>query len=217
MSNRSPIRIMIVDDHHLVRDGLTLLLSTFDDLTVIAVANDGVEAITLYAAHQPDVVLMDLMMPRMDGLTAMSTIFEADPDAKIIALTSYIEDKSVRQAINAGATGYLLKSASPEQLASAIHAAHTGQPTIDAEAARALLRAGQPSDASAPSAIDLTNRERQVLGLLVEGKTNKAIAETLFLSPSTVRDHVSQILSKLGVSNRTEAAILALEQDLLER
>ncbi len=216
MSDQQSIRVMIVDDHHLVRDGLKLLLSTFDDLTVVAIANDGVEAISLYATHQPDVVLMDLMMPRMDGLTAMSAILEEDPGAKIIALTSYVEDKSVRQAIDTGATGYLLKNASPEQLANAIHAAHTGQPTIDAEAARALLRAAEPN-ASAAVQVELTKRERDVLGLLVEGKTNKAIAETLFLSPSTVRDHVSQILAKLGAGNRTEAAIIAVEQELLKR
>ncbi len=216
MSDQQSIRVMVVDDHHLVRDGLKLLLSTFDDLTVVAIANDGVEAISLYVTHQPDVVLMDLMMPRMDGLTAMSTILEKDPGAKIIALTSYVEDKSVRQAIDTGATGYLLKNASPEQLASAIHAAHTGQPTIDAEAARALLRAAEPN-ASAAVQVELTKRERDVLGLLVEGKTNKAIAETLFLSPSTVRDHVSQILAKLGAGNRTEAAIIAVEQELLKR
>lgn len=212
MANMERIRVLIVDDHQLVRDGIKLLLSTFDEFAIVATAEDGEQAVTAYHAHRPDVVLMDMVMPRVDGPTAIQRVRADDPDARIIVLTSFVEDAQVQRAIAAGATGYMLKNASPEQLAGAIRAAHGGHPTIDAEAAQALLR----STMSPSPAYDLTGREQEVLAQLVLGKTNKEIAETLFLSPTTVRDYVSSILAKLGVSNRTEAATLALQKGILE-
>ena len=213
MGNMTPIRILIVDDHQLVRDGIKLLLTTFDDFEIVGLAEDGEAGVAAYHTLQPDVVLMDLVMPKLDGPSAIERIRDDDPDARVLVLTSFVEDEQVQRAIAAGATGYLLKNASPEQLAAAIHAAHAGRPTIDAEAAQALIRSSnQPQDR-----YELTPREREILALLVEGKTNKEIAQILFLSPATVRDYVSQILDKLDVKNRTEAATLALQKGILKQ
>lgn len=206
------IRVMIVDDHLMVRDGLQVFLSVYDDLEVVAEAEDGEEAIELCAQVQPDVILMDVMMPNVDGPTATARILEAFPQVQVIALTSFVEEDLVRQAIQAGATGYLLKDVKPEKLAEAIRAAHRGHPTIASAAAQLLAQAArQPPSLGS----DLTPREREVLGLLVTGMTNKEIAEALTLSLGTVRLHVSNILSKLGVSNRTEAVALALQNGLV--
>jgi NarL family two-component system response regulator LiaR len=214
MSEPTPIRIMIVDDHLMVRDGLRVFLSNYDDLEVVAEAEDGAQAIELCAEARPDVVLMDLLMPTLDGPTATARMRKAHPQVQVIALTSFVEEDLIRRAIQAGAVGYLLKDVNPGKLAEAIRAAHRGQPTIDSAAARVLARAaGQPL----PLGTDLTPREREILTLLVAGKTNKGIGEALTLSPLTVRMHVSSILSKLGASNRTEAATLALQHNLVPR
>ena len=212
MSTQTPIRVMIVDDHNLVRDGLKLLLSTYDELEIVALAEDGEAAIDLCAQTEPDVVLMDIVMPGVDGPSATRTILNMNPEIKIIALTSFLEEDLVTRAINAGSIGYLLKSVSAPKLVETIQAAHQGQATIDSSAAKILLRASQ-----APPALgyDLTEREREVLVLMVDGKTNKEIAEHLNLSPGTIRAYVSTILSKLGASNRTEAATLALQHNIL--
>ena len=195
MSEPTPIRIMIVDDHSMVRDGLKAFLANHDDLEVVAEAEDGAQAIDLCAEAQPDVVLMDLLMPTLDGPTATAGIRKAHPQVQVIALTSFVEEDLIRRAIQAGAIGYLLKDINPSKLAEAIRAAHRGQPTIDSAAARILAQAaGQPLSLGA----DLTPREREILTLLVAGKTNKGIGEALTLSPLTVRMHVSSILSKLG-------------------
>jgi len=213
MPDMKSIRVLIVDDHQLVRDGINLLLSTFDEFEIVGLAEDGASGVTAYHALRPDVVLMDLVMPTLDGPEAIERIRAKDSEARILILTSFVEDEQVQRAIAAGATGYLLKHASPEQLAAAIHAAHAGRPTIDAEAAQALIRSSnQPQDR-----YELTPREREILALLVEGKTNKEIAQILFLSPATVRDYVSQILDKLDVKNRTEAATLALQEGILKQ
>ena len=211
-SDPKPIRIMIVDDHLLVRDGLKLLVSTFDDLEVVAVAGDGEQAVGLCGEVQPDVILMDIVMPNMDGPTATARIRESWPDVQVLALTSFVEEDLVRRAIGAGAIGYLLKKASAEELAEAIRAAHQGRSTIDSDAMQVLIRSARRPP---PLGHDLTARERQVLVLLAEGLTNKEIAAKLTLSPATVRVYVSNILSKLGASNRTEAARLALEHHLV--
>jgi NarL family two-component system response regulator LiaR len=203
---------MIVDDHLLVRAGLKLLLSTFDDLEVVALAEDGQDAVDLGTQVQPNVVLMDIVMPNVDGPTATARIRETYPQVQVIALTSFMEEDLIQRAIGAGAIGYLLKNVSATQLAEAIRAAHQGRSTMDPAAVQILVRS-----ASQPPALghDLTNRERAVLALLVEGKTNKQIAGELTLSTATARGYVSSILSKLGASNRTEAASLALQHNLV--
>jgi NarL family two-component system response regulator LiaR len=211
-SDRKPVRVMIVDDHLLVRDGLRLLVSTFDDLEVVAVAEDGEEAMRLCRQAQPDVILMDVVMPNMDGPTATARIREAWPHVQVLALTSFVEEDLVQRAIGAGAIGYLLKKVGADELAEAIRAAHLGRSTIDPDAMQLLIK----SVRRPPSlGYDLTGREREVLALLAEGLTNKEIAERLTLSPATVRVYVSHILSKLGAGNRTEAARLALDHRLV--
>lgn len=206
------IRVMIVDDHLMVRDGLKVFLSTYDDLEVVAEADDGGQAVQLIPQVQPDVVLMDVLMPKMDGPTATALIRASYPDIQVIALTSFVEEDLVQQALQSGAIGYLLKDVRADKLADAIRAAHQGRATIDATAAQVLVQsARQPPQLGQ----DLTAREREVLTLLVNGMTNKEIAKELTLSMGTVRLHVSNILSKLRASNRTEAATLALQHKLI--
>ena len=212
MNKPPPIRVMIVDDHLLVRDGLKLLLSTFDDLEVVALAEDGQDAVDLCPQVRPDVILMDIVMPKLEGPEATIEIRRSYPQVQVIALTSFMEEDLIQRAIGAGAIGYLLKNVSATQLAEAIRAAHQGRSTIDPAAVQVLVQAAsQPP----PPGHDLTNREREVLALLVEGKTNREIAEVLTLSTATVRVYVSNILSKLGASNRTEAATLAIQHNLV--
>ncbi len=212
MSETMPIRVMLVDDHLMVRDGLRVFLSMYDDLQIVAEAEDGAEAFDLCAKVQPDVILMDIVMPNVDGPSATARIRETFPQVQIIALTSFLEEDLVQRAIQAGASGYLLKDVNPDKLAQAIRDAHQGRPTIASAAARVLAQAARQP---VPVGADLTPRERQVLALLAEGRTNKQIAEALIVSPGTVRLHVSNILSKLEVSNRTEAARLALQHNLV--
>ena len=212
MNSQQPIKVMIVDDHMMVRDGLNVFLSVYDDIEVVAEAGDGNEAVALCAESQPDVILMDLVMPNVDGPTATIRIREAYPTIQVIALTSFVEEEFVQRAIQAGAIGYLLKDVRSDQLAEAIRAAHHGRAMIDSTAAQILIRANtQP----APLGHDLTRREREVLALLVDGKTNREIAEVLTLSAGTVRLHVSNVLAKLNASNRTEAATLALQHKIV--
>jgi NarL family two-component system response regulator LiaR len=206
------IKVIIVDDHLLVRDGLNLLLSTFDDINVIAVADGGEKALALCRQEQPDVILMDMVMPEQDGPIVIERILKNYPEIKVIALTSFVEEDLVARAIQSGAIGYLLKSVSADKLAEAIRSAYQGQSTIEAEAAKMLLHA---SHKPAQLGDDLTERERQVLTLLVDGMTNKEIAAQLNLSHGTIRVYVSKILSKLSVTNRTEAATLALQNNLI--
>ena len=212
MSDSSRIRVLIVDDHDMVRRGLALFLQAYDDLTLVGEAGDGAEALLFCTALQPDVVVMDLMMPTMDGASATRAIREQFPDVQVIALTSFQEEGLVQRALRAGAIGYLLKNVSAADLAAAIRAAHAGRPTLAAEAARDLIRAG----ASAPApGHDLTQREREVLGLMAQGLSNTAIAQRLVVSSSTIKFHVSSILSKMGVTGRTEAVALALKHHLV--
>lgn len=212
MREQTPIRVMLVDDHLMVRDGLRVFLSMYDDLQIVAEAEDGAEAFDLCAQVQPDVILMDIVMPNVDGPSATARIRGTFPQVQIIALTSFLEEDLVQRAIQAGASGYLLKDVNPDKLAQAIRDAHQGRPTIASAAARVLAQAARQP---VPVGADLTPRERQVLALLAEGRTNKQIAEALTVSPGTVRLHVSNILSKLAVSNRTEAARLALQHNLV--
>lgn len=212
MQDQEPIRVMIVDDHAVVRSGLAAFLTVFDDLELVAEAGSGQEAVRLCQENELDVVLMDLVMPNMDGATTTQEIRKVCPDTQVIALTSFREEDLVQGALKAGAISYLLKNVSADELADAIRAAHAGRATLAPEATEALIHAAtQPS---APD-YDLTPREMEVLALLAEGLHNPEIAERLVVSRSTVKFHVSSILSKLGVSSRTEAVALALQEDLI--
>lgn len=205
------IRVLVVDDHQIVRDGLKMFLSVQDDMELVGEAGDGEQALDLCKQVEPDVVLMDLVMPGMGGSAATAAIRAEHPNVQIIALTSYTEENLVHQALEAGAIGYVLKDIESEKLAVAIRDAFEGQVTLDPSAARILVRSRQ----SAKLGVDLTARELEVLQLIVEGKTNQEIADSLTISIGTVRFHVSNILSKLGASNRTEAARLAVKHGLV--
>ena len=212
MTETNLIRVMLVDDHAVVRSGLSAFLLAFDDLELVAEAGGGEEAVRLCEQFQPDVVLMDLVMPGMDGAAATRAIRERCPQIQIIALTSFKEKELVQGALEAGAIGYLLKNVTAGELADAIRAAHAGRPTLAPEAAQVLIQATREPPALG---FDLTPREREVLALMVEGLSNPEIAARLVVSPSTAKFHVSNVLSKLGVSSRTEAVALALQHHLV--
>lgn len=209
-----PIRVMLVDDHTMVRRGLATFLKVFDDLELAGEAENGQAAIQLCAKLLPDVILMDMVMPDMNGATATRIIRQQFPSVQVIALTSFKEEQLVKSALEAGAIGYLLKDVSADELVRAIRSAHAGRATLSPEAAQALVHAA--SQPPAPG-YDLTERERAVLALMVEGLNNTQIAGKLVVSPSTIKSHVSHILSKLGVASRTEAMSLALRHKLVVR
>ncbi|HJR79881.1 MAG TPA: response regulator transcription factor [Anaerolineales bacterium] len=211
-SSSHPIRVMLVDDHAMVRRGLAAFLKVYDDLQLAGEAESGAAAIQLCGEILPDVILMDMVMPDMNGAAATRAIRQQFPQVQVIALTSFKEGDLVKNALEAGAIGYLLKDVSADELVRAIRAAHAGRATLSPEAAQALVEtANQPP---APG-LDLTEREREVLALMIEGLNNTQIAGRLSVSPSTIKSHVSNILSKLGVASRTEAVTLALRNRLI--
>lgn len=212
MSPSQPIRVMLVDDHTMVRRGLATFLRVFDDLELAGEADSGENAIQLCGQILPDVILMDLMMPDMDGATATRLIRQQFPNVQVVVLTSFKEQDVVQNALQAGAIGYLLKDVSADELARAIRAAHLGRATLSPEATQALVDAANQPPVPGQ---DLTERERAVLALMVEGLNNTQIAGRLFVSPSTIKTHVSHILSKLGVASRSEAVALALRSGLV--
>ena len=203
---------MLVDDHTMVRRGLGTFLKAFDDLQLAGEAETGAAAIRLCAETLPDVILMDMVMPDMDGAAATRLIRQQFPQVQVIALTSFKEGDLVKNALEAGAIGYLLKDVSADELAGAIRAAHAGRATLSPEAAQALVETTHQT--SAPG-LDLTEREREVLALMVEGLNNTQIAGRLTVSSSTIKSHVSNILAKLGVASRTEAVTLALRNHII--
>ncbi len=210
---RLPIKVMVVDDHPIVRDGLKNMLMAFDDLVLVGEAGNGNEALACAKRSRPDVVLMDLYMPMLDGIGAVSLLLEYDPGMRIIILTSLAEDEPVREALEAGAAGYLLKNMAIDDMAEAIRTVHAGKPALSAEATSALIRA---KTASKKLGHDLSPRELEVLALLVEGKSNEEIAGELVISTATARHHVSACLQKLGAANRAQAAVLALKHQVVD-
>jgi NarL family two-component system response regulator LiaR len=214
MPKDNPIRVMLVDDHAVVRSGLSAFLWAYDDLELVGEASGGERAVQLCEQFQPDVVLMDLVMPGMDGATATGLIRNKCPQIQVIALTSFKEQELVEGALKAGAIGYLLKDVTADELANAIRSAAAGKPTLSPEAAQVLIQATR-TPAEKPG-FDLTDREREVLALMAEGLNNNQIAERLVISVSTAKFHVSSVLSKLRVSSRTEAVAVALQNKLVK-
>lgn len=213
MSEPEKIRVLIVDDHAMVRSGLTAFLLAFEDFELAGEAATGTEAFQKCKQVQPDVVLMDLILPELDGASATRLIRKECPTAQVIALTSFRDEDLVQAALEAGAIAYLYKNVSAEELAEAIRAAHAGRPTLAPEAAEVLIHAATHSSPGH----DLTEREREVLKLMVEGLNNPEIAGRLTVSRSTVKFHVSSILAKLGVGSRTEAVAVAVQHHLIPR
>ena len=209
-----PIRILIADDHSVVRQGLRMFLGLDPDLEIIGEASDGAEAVKMAHALNPDVVLMDMLMPVMGGIEATQMIRRELPDTEVIALTSVLDDGSVVGAVKAGAIGYLLKDTQADDLRRAIKAAAAGQVQLSPQAAARLMREVRTPDA--PSLTELTEREGDVLRLIAQGKANKEIAMDLVIGEKTVKTHVSNILMKLGVQSRTQAALYAAQNGLAE-
>lgn len=210
-----PIRIIIVDDHPLVRQGLASLIATEPNMIVVGEAVDGFEAVDLIKKASCDIILMDLVMPRKDGLEAIAEIMKINPDARILVITSFAEDDKVFKAIKLGALGYLLKDSSPEELLEAIQQVHQGESSLHPTIARKLIREiNRPPDDLPPTKDPLTPREIDVLKLVAQGLTNQEIADQLYISEWTVRTHVRNIMGKLHLANRTQAALYALREGL---
>src|SRR6188472_2927926 len=200
------IRVVVADDHAIVRSGLAQLLATADDIELVGDAANGVEAVTAFTTHQPDVVLMDLSMPELDGVGATSQIVAADPDARVVVLTSFADDRHIADALRAGAIGYVLKHADPDELLGAVRAAARGEAPLDPKAARVLLATKLGTGGPQPT---LSAREEEVLRLVAGGLANKQIARRLSITERTVKAHLTNIFARIGVSDRTQAALWA--------
>ena len=210
------IRVLVVDDHAVVREGLRSFLDLQDGIEVIGEASDGEEAVEAAARLRPDVVLMDLVMPRLAGVAAMRILRDRVPGARVIVLTSFLDDEKLLPALRAGAAGYLLKNTQPEELARAVRAAYAGEVLLDPVVAARLVEALAVAGEDGP--LDrLTPRELEVLGLVGRGYPNKRIAQELGVAEKTVKTHVGNLLAKLGVSDRTQAAVLAVREGLVEQ
>jgi DNA-binding NarL/FixJ family response regulator len=212
------IRVLIVDDHAVVREGLRTFLELQDGIEVAGEAADGNEALELAAKLQPDVILMDLVMPRLDGVSAMRAVRERSPRSRVIVLTSFLDDERLLPAVEAGADGYLLKDVEPAELARAIRSAQAGEAMIAPTVAGRLLRTLSEPRSPQPQPVDagrLTRREHEVLELIAAGRSNKRIAFELGISEKTVKTHVGHVLAKLGVADRTQAALLAVQSGLV--
>ena len=210
----TPIRVLVVDDHAIVRKGIRALLSREHEIEVIGEAADGEEAIDQAQSLRPDVILMDLVMPKLDGIEAIKQIVARQSTTRILVLTSFAADDKVFPAIKVGALGYLLKDSGPDELVQAIHHVHRGEPSLDPSIARKLLQELSHPPKIAPTTDPLTERELDVLRLVAQGKSNREIAEQLVITEMTVRTHVSNILSKLHLASRTQAALYALKEGL---
>jgi NarL family two-component system response regulator LiaR len=212
MNSSHKIQVMLVDDHNVVRSGLATFLRAFDDLELVGEARNGLEALNLCRVKRPDVILMDLMMPEMDGIAATRAILAEYPEIKIIAMTSFEDEQLVQGVLAAGAISYLIKNVTSDELAKAIRDAASGRSTLSPEAARVLVQATRPTK---QPLFDLTEREQEVLNLVVQGHSNQQIADALVISITTVKAHISSILSKLQVSSRAEATAYALKHKLI--
>jgi NarL family two-component system response regulator LiaR len=209
------IKVLIVDDHQVVRQGLRTFLELQEDVVVTGEAGDGLEAVEMVRQHKPDVVLMDLVMPRLDGISAMRQVVALGLSTRVIALTSFTEDDQVFPAIQAGASGYLLKDVSPDDLVEAIRAAHRGEATLHPNITRKLMEKVARPGKSEAQVEDLTERELDVVRLVAQGLSNQAIARDLVISEKTVKSHISNILGKLHLDDRTQLAIYAIKKGLV--
>ncbi len=208
------IRLLIVDDHTIVRKGLKAVLAETDGIRVVGEANNGLEAVKLAKQLNPDVILMDIMMPNMDGVEATRLITAAQPKVRVLVLTSFVGDDKVFPAVKAGALGYLLKDSDPKELIRAIHRVHQGEPSLPPALARKIMKEIREDPAPRPTPEPLTTREVEVLRLLAEGMSNEDIAARLGISEVTVRTHISHLLAKLHMANRVRAALYALREGI---
>lgn len=210
----SKIRVLIADDHAILRKGIRALLGTEPDMEVVGETADGLETVVQAQALQPDVILMDLMMPKMDGIEATRQITAEQPGVRVLVLTSFAADEKVFPAIKAGALGYILKDSGPAELVQAIHQVYQGQPSLEPAIALKVLREISHPPQRPPTVDPLSERELEVLRLLAQGKSNREISDLLVITELTVRTHVSNILSKLHLASRTQAALYALKEGL---
>jgi len=216
MSELEHIRVLVADDHAIVREGLRALIETEPGMTLVGEASDGIEAIRLARALKPDVILLDLVMPHKDGLAAIAEIKRDQPKARILVLTSFAEDDKVFPAIKAGALGYLLKDTTPQGLLQAIRDVYQGESSLHPTIARKLISELHRPSSPPPAGEELTEREVQVLGLVAQGLSNQEIADHLVISERTVRKHVSNVLGKLHLANRTQATLYAIRTGIVE-